>query len=465
MKLLSCSLLLFSSLLFCAEETGLVHFANGFKIGELTPHSVVIWTRTTAHPQLEKFSPTDPSHNRHLKGQKCVMYATIREKKAVQTKTKFPGEIGPFYLTADNNYCLQIPFHNLQPETEYQVTFTGTKPWSAQTKTVHFTTPATEKKATPITFTISTCQEFELRDDPAKGHKIYQSMLRLKPDFFVQTGDTIYYDRKEPLAKTKELARYRWNRMYALPYQREFHNRIPTYWMHDDHDLLKDDCEPGDHYGELSWQDGIDLWNENIPQSEKPYRTFRWGKNLQIWLPEVRYFRSPKKMPDGPEKSILGKEQWAWLEKTMKASDATFKLYLSPTPVVGPDRKKKNDNHANQSFTFEGKRLRKFLSEIPGTFVINGDRHWQYHSIDPETGLQEFGAGPASDAHAQGWKPDDKRPEHQFLRVKGGFLSGQVTNQKLTLTHHDVNGQVTNTTQLAPPSTTINHSQQQQPQP
>ena len=52
-------------------------------------------------------------------------------------------------------------------------------------------------------------------------------------------------------------------------------------------------------------------------------------------------------MPDGPEKTILGSEQKAWLMKTLSESKATFKLVFSPTPIVGPDRKNKRDNHAN----------------------------------------------------------------------------------------------------------------------
>jgi alkaline phosphatase D len=221
--------------------------------------------------------------------------------------------------------------------------------------------------------------------------------------------------------------------------------------MHDDHDLLKNDCWAGQTYGDLTWEQGLQIWHEQIPQSDKPYRTFRWGKNHQIWLPEGREYRSPNNMKDGPEKSILGKEQWEWLEKTMRDSDATFKLYISATPVVGPDRGGKNDNHANEGFEYEGERLRKFLNSIPGCFVINGDRHWQYHSVDPETGLNEFGCGPASDAHAQGWNPKDKRPEHKFLRVKGGFASIAVDGKKAVFTHRDVDGKETYSTEIAAP--------------
>ena len=55
-------------------------------------------------------------------------------------------------------------------------------------------------------------------------------------------------------------------------------------------------------------------------------------------------------------------------------------------------------------------------------FWINGDRHWQYHSVHPETGLHEFGTGAASDPHAGGTPGEDKKL-HRFHRVRGGFLS------------------------------------------
>ena len=37
---------------------------------------------------------------------------------------------------------------------------------------------------------------------------------------------------------------------------------------------------------------------------ERTYRTFRWGRGLQIWLVESRDFRSANTMKDGPDKTI-----------------------------------------------------------------------------------------------------------------------------------------------------------------
>jgi hypothetical protein len=78
--------------------------------------------------------------------------------------------------------------------------------------------------------------------------------------------------------------------------------------------------------------------------------------------------------------------------------------------------------------------------------VLCGDRHWQYASHDSEIDLWEFGCGPGSEAHQLGWKPGDRRPVHEFLRVKGGFLSGQLRyvgkdrGPRLTLRHRRVDG-------------------------
>ncbi len=433
--------LLFSFLL--VSPVWALGFANGIKIGEVTDRSAVLWTRLSADDnarnRVEAWTAKQP--NWQVPGQQGEVRFVLTpaaDPQAAPIRTPWTA-VGP-----ESDYCHQITVKALAPASNYQVRVEGrnlASGLSASLDGSFATAPSVDSEST-VHFAVSTCQEFEQRDDPDQGHKIYRSMLALNPQFFIQTGDTVYYDRVEPLAKTIDLARYRWQRMYALPFQRAFHARIPSYWMHDDHDLLKNDCWPGQSYGELTWDQGIQVWNEQIPQSPLPYRSFRWGRHVQIWLPEGRYFRDPNPMPDGPEKTILGKTQWEWLEQSMNASDATFKFYVSATPVVGPDRREKKDNHANEGFSHEGKRLRDFLSRIPGCVVINGDRHWQYHSIDSVTGLQEFCSGPASDSHAGGFLMKMRQPIHRFLRIKGGFLTVRASAAAASVMIHDVDGAV-----------------------
>ena len=115
------------------------------------------------------------------------------------------------------------------------------------------------------------------------------------------------------------------------------------------------------------------------------------------------------------------------LKRTLRESDATWKILISPTPLVGPDRLNKNDNHSNAGFAHEGDEIRAWLKEhVPDNFfVVCGDRHWQYHSVHPTAGTQEFSVGAASDSHAGG-SPGENKDYHRFHRVKGGFLSVEL---------------------------------------
>jgi len=147
-------------------------------------------------------------------------------------------------------------------------------------------------------------------------------------------------------------------------------------------------------------------------------------------------------------KTIWGKRQKEWFMRTVQASDAAFRVLISPTPIVGPDRDSKHDNHSNKDFRHEGDEIRRFISDQRNMVVVCGDRHWQYHSVDPKTGVREYSCGPASDIHAGGWSQKDFRPDyHQYLKVVGGFLSGTVDRDAdlrstLTFRYHDVHGNV-----------------------
>jgi alkaline phosphatase D len=168
---------------------------------------------------------------------------------------------------------------------------------------------------------------------------------------------------------------------------------------------------------------------------------------LQIWFTDGRDFRSKNKVPDGPDKTIWGSEQKAWFKRTMKESNATWKVLVTPTPLVGPDRSNKSDNHSNLKFKHEGDEIRNWLrANVPDNFFsICGDRHWQYHSVHPESKVHEFSVGAASDLHAGGSKGNDPA-YHRFHRVKGGFLSATVKREGLkssiVFQHRDVDGKV-----------------------
>ena len=438
--------------------------------------SIVIWTRTTAYPQLLKagkeflkISSQEAGKLSKLSDADKLLHVQLPENTTLEEMIgACPGLAGrvrlsyfpeeqrkqvksmPWITTsADKDFTAQWKLEGLQSGTRY-VTVVEAQNIDGSPSAVlrgSFETPPSLQVQQGIKFCITTCHDFIRRDDDWNGHKIYPAMSAIAPDFVVHAGDIEYYDKPDPWALTKSLMRFKWGRLFALPNNRDFYNRTTTYFIKDDHDTLANDSWPGRTYGAVSFEEGVKLFNEEqFPSKPERYQTIRWGKDLQLWILEGRDYRSPNDLPDSPAKSILGAKQKAWLFKTLQESDAKYKLVCSPTPIVGPDRDNKKDNHANDVFAFEGQEIRDKFSTIPGVIVFCGDRHWQYASVDESTKLWEFGCGPGSEKHELGWKPSDVRPTHRFLRVQGGFLSGELTypngqtNAELTIRHHDVMG-------------------------
>ena len=280
-------------------------------------------------------------------------------------------------------------------------------------------------------------------EDKHLGYPALEAILELAPDFFVGTGDNVYYDSPggNRSARTQAQIRAKWHRQFVQPRFVRLFAQVPTYWEKDDHDFRYDDCDlTGERQPSCAL--GLATFAEQLPivppgtRSPVTYRTHRVNKHLQIWLVEGRDYRSPNAMADGPGKTLWGNEQKRWLKATLLASDAAFKLLISPTPVIGPDRTSKRDNHTNpDGFYHEGREFMRWLvrNGLPakGFAILCGDRHWQYHSIDP-SGIEEFSCGALVDANAiVGTFPGDpnsndpegkiKQPYHP-RKASGGFL-------------------------------------------
>lgn len=307
-------------------------------------------------------------------------------------------------------------------------------------------------------------------EDKKLGYPVFAAMAALKPDFFIGTGDIVYYDHPaKPAAQSLPELRKKWHEQFRFPRLVEFLSRTPAYWSKDDHDFRFNDA---DLRGEKLPQPatGIDIFREQMPvldswDRETPtYRAHRVHQHLQLWFTEGRDYRSPNKMPDGPEKSIWGREQREWLQNTLKASDAAWKVIVTPTPMVGPDRDSKTDNHTNLAgFKQEADSFFQWLRDngVKNVLAFCGDRHWQYHSIHP-LGVEEFSVGALNDENAikgeypGGPKTTDpegriKQPYH-YEQPTGGFLRVTISDDALlTLEHRDDHGVVLNTVKKSRP--------------
>jgi alkaline phosphatase/alkaline phosphatase D len=281
--------------------------------------------------------------------------------------------------------------------------------------------------------------------DEYLGYPALKTILSMKPDFFIGTGDNVYYDHPvETRARTQAELRRKWHEQFIQERYKKLFAVVPAYWEKDDHDYRYNDSDPyGDE--EPSHELGIKTFIEQVPvvdpqeSSPRTYRTHRIGKLLQVWLPEGRDYRSPNSMPDGPEKSIWGTEQKAWLRKTLLASDAVFKILVSPTPMVGPDDAYKSDNHVNQNgFRHEGEEFFRWLKNNgflrKNFYIVCGDRHWQYHSVHP-SGFEEFSCGALCDANSRlGREPGDPESTDPHALVTQPYIQKEPSGGFLCVT-------------------------------
>ena len=451
--------------------------ATGVKIGEVTDSTAIVWTRLTAKPEP---NPADGPAVKIIyknaddgKKSNNVADAVLPDGVTVgDLANAAPGTEGQVRVSYATNILnwKSMPWQDVDPTRDFTAQFklTGLKSNARYEFCVesrpddkskynmrfqgHFRTAPRPDDPARVVFTVTTGQAYGDQDCP-EGYKSYRAMLALDPSFFVHTGDIVYYDK---LAKSDALARYHWQRTYSRKTNVEFHREVSSYFIKDDHDTWQNDCWPtmaadgkGRPMGTFTFERGLDIFPEQVPMNDGPtYRTYRWGKDLQVWLPEGRDYRSSNNAEDGPGKTIWGKEQMEWFKETVKASDATFRVVISPTPIVGPDRTNKNDNHSNKGFTYEGDRLRDFIASQKNTVTACGDRHWQYVSVDPKTKVREYSCGPISDEHAGGWSNDMLEDMHVYLNVTGGFLSGTVERvggkPTLTMRHISPDGKVLN---------------------
>lgn len=425
-----------TSLLTLPLRAAEIYLGSGVKAGEITHDSAIVLVRLTSTPgqNAEGLIPG-------REGQARLKYATnetLADAKTTNWESAQP--------TAD--WSIHFRLTGLSPKTRhyYRVEYRAAANSPSETSDVFsfLTAPAPTDRAL-VKFHLTTCQDLH-------GFGTYPHMTAQKPDFCVSAGDTVYYDG-QCLARNVPEAWQAYQKMFGLPAMKDYYRHVGGYFMKDDHDYRFNDSDPymkgrwvnmrqndpkakytetkGNLKLDVNWlthEEGARVFRQVFPMSEKPYRTFRWGRGLQIWLLESREFRSPNDLPDGPEKTIWGREQKAWLKETLLASDADYRIIISPNPIIGPDRILKGDNQANlNGFWYEGQAFLDWLTEnkLSNVILMNGDRHWQYHSIDKRHGrsVPEFSCGPTHDDHVQPVPPPYDGVDRPYSASRGGFLT------------------------------------------
>jgi len=205
----------------------------------------------------------------------------------------------------------------------------------------------------------------------SKPAPIFQSILAYKPQLFIWMGDNIYGD-----SPNTAVLREKYQLQQFRPSYREICDLCPVIGTWDDHDFGANDA--GKNYPNRveSQQAFLDFLREPANSKRRTqegiYTTYLYGpeaQKIRFILLDTRYFRDDI----GTNGDILGEAQWAWLEKTLKASKAEINVVVSSFQVIPEDHRfEKWANFANAR-----KRLLDLLAQpaIPPVILLSGDRH------------------------------------------------------------------------------------------
>lgn len=474
MKTTAILFLIVSLIISCKPVVQDVFLEQGIMSGEATSTSIILQSRLTVSDSLA---------NGDLAGVQGI------GKFQIDIKSTFDDPIITDWIEAvpEQDFIVKAKIEGLQPGEKYyyRLQFGRGKRSLFDSEIGTFKTLQGSEGKAEISLAVVTGMNYYFfhygRYDSAQaysgkdknlGYPALESIERLSPDYFIGTGDNVYFDHpnnvnydaaiqrgRNPLPgryEGKEVTneygmRRKYHDQFVQTRFRDLFKNVSTYWEKDDHDYRFNDADTAKSFP-ISHQLGIKNFREQLPvvnprdSTAITYRTHHMSKDLQIWFLEGRDYRSPNSMKDGPDKTLLGQDQLIWLKETLLQSDATFKLIISPTPMVGPDDAYKSDNHVNHNgFRHEGEALFSWLADNnfleKNLYFICGDRHWQYHAIHP-SGFEEFSTGALIDNNSRPGRlagdPNSTDPEaliKQFYiqgdaeSASGGFLFVSVKRE------------------------------------
>lgn len=212
------------------------------------------------------------------------------------------------------------------------------------------------------------------------------------PQAFLLIGDNVYGDNGWDADADLDSLRRAYELQASHPEFRDFRARIPMLVTWDDHDYGLNDA--GGRFPFKRWAEEIfnTFWGMSDEVRARPgvYESHMFGadgQRVQIIMLDTRYFRSDFKrmawsreraplgiyLPnDDPAATVLGDEQWAWLEQEL-AKPADLRIVVSSTQILTTA----HNFEGWTNFPLERERLLKMLEgRAPsGLVMLSGDRH------------------------------------------------------------------------------------------
>lgn len=343
-------------------------------------------------------------------------------------------------------YDYEVYLDGLRVPFTYNTSFQSQKMWRHRTKA--------EEDVPGFRIAIGSCayindKDYDRPGDPyGGGYEIFRSIAAQKPDAMIWLGDNVYYREADWLNETA--MRYRYAHTRSLPEMQELLASTHHYAIWDDHDFGPNDSDRAYRSRGQALKIFKEYWANSeygTPETPGVFGRFEWN-DVEFFLLDNRYYRSPNRTPLRPKKQMFGEAQLQWLMDALVSSWAPFKIIAGGNQMMNP----LTPFEAFGSFPEERNRLIEFIREakIPGVLFLSGDRHMTELIKRQEPGLYplyDFTSSPLTSGTANPAKEEENNPARvPGTLVKGkrnfGLLegSGTASNRKLLLRTMDSAG-------------------------
>jgi alkaline phosphatase D len=325
----------------------------GYVAGDVTPDGAVVWLRA---------EPDSPVSLQYGKDPALGSFTSA----------------GALRASSESDFTIKAALQGLDPATVYyyRAIVAGKNPGPVAR---FVTAPAPDDSA---------AVKFCFGGDTREGYKPFAIMDAIhaqRPDFFIHLGDTIYADRNFIASELPQFwAKHRTNRDDP-PSQRLF-AETSVYAIWDDHEV-RDNYEAGHPLAPAGQRAFLDYWpvRRDAAEPNRLYRSFRWGKALEIFLLDGRQYREHAKG------TMLGGRQKEWLLDGLARSTSVFKIIATPVPFYGSGRDRW------EGFPRERAEIMEWIEgkKITGVVFISADLHYALVARLPgRLGVREVVTGP-----------------------------------------------------------------------
>ncbi|MEM8583968.1 MAG: alkaline phosphatase D family protein [Bacteroidota bacterium] len=423
-------LLLGSASFFVSAQENLIQ--SGPMIGYVDMREVLIWVQTARPAEVQIKYREEGTPSDLLQTETVATTAQKAHTAKLIADQVQPGKTYRYEVWVDGQ-LVSLP---------YPTTFTTQAIWRWRTDPPDF-----EVALGSCTY-INEAQYDRPGDGYGGNYEIFEAIDEAEPDIMLWLGDNNYL--REPDWWTRTGIFHRYTHTRSLPEMQPLLAHTANYAIWDDHDFGPNDSDRSWINKDIA-KEAFDLFWGN-PGSGLPGQDggitsmFRYN-DVDFFLLDNRYFRTPNDMFNRNEREILGKYQIDWLIEALVSSDATFKLVCIGGQVL--NTAERYEIYANVA-PYERYQLlnRLELEGIKNVIFISGDRH---HSelnrleLSEDNVVYDFTSSPLTSG--SGRNVDEMNanrvPETLVSERNFGFIefSGPREDRKMRMSIRNVEGE------------------------